>query len=146
MNEATKLGVSAINAQNQANVEGKAIALINDILRLQDCVTKLEVDIKEYQESLNKLQIPEVNEKAIIGAALPPAESQNLNQQTIAKAILALQKSNQSNVERISTRLTEAVLASRADIAACEKEIAKKRDELSKLAVEVVTPEAVVGE
>ena len=142
---AAALGIEAVNKQNLEIAEGKAMIVIDKIVRLNAVVKQSKDNIVQLQSQLNELQVPCVSEATVLGASLPAPDKQNHNQKTIAAVIDKLAKSKVGCVEGAATRLTSAIAAEQANIEATQKEQAKLREELAKIEVEVLSEASVAG-
>jgi len=135
--------LEVINQQNQQQAQGKAILLINDIIQLKDCIASQEQELERLKQEHQLLTMPSVTDIKVLGIKLPPEAVQNENEKTIAAVLDTLNKGKQGHVKSKSTLLAEAVLAKQASIEAANLTIDKKREELSKLTVVVVTAETI---
>lgn len=142
---AQELGIEAFNKQAQDVAEGKAIKIVDVIVRLVACNAASVKNIEGYQKTLSDLQNPEINENSVLGATLPKPDSQNENQKTIASVIQKLAKGRQGGVEQAAVRLTEAVVAEQARIEANNNELASLRKELAEIKVATVSVSEVAG-
>jgi hypothetical protein len=146
INSAASLGIAAVNKQNLEVAEGKAIIVVDKIVRLNAAKKQSEKTILELQSELAELQVPCISESSVLGGSLPPAEQQNHNQKAIAAVIDKLAKSKVGCVEGQATCLTSAIAAEQAAIEAIAKDQAKLREELAGIKVEVLTETEVAGQ
>lgn len=142
---AASLGIAAVNKQNLEIAEGRAMIVIDKIVRLNAVVKQSKDNIVQLQSQLNELQVPCASEATVLGASLPAPDKQNHNQKTIAAVIDKLAKSKVGCVEGVATRLTSAIASEQANIEATQKEQAKLREELAGIEVEVLSEAQVAG-
>lgn len=133
--------VAAINKENLEIAEGKAIALVQSILRRQSAIKDNDSQIDSLQKEVGQLANSEITVASVMGGV--PASglhgSQSETQKTIAKVVETLVKSKQGCVENKASRLAEAIISLKAGNVELEKAIAKDQKELAELKVEVVT-------
>ena len=145
-NNIATAAVDAVNKVNQGQVENKGAALVTGILQLQEEKKGSLDNIKEYQQELAEIREDVINDHTVLGTTLPAEGKRNANEVTIARVIEQLNKNKQDGILRCSTRLTEAVIGAQANVEALDKKIRERRDELLKLAADVVTVDEVIGD
>lgn len=136
-------GINATNEQRQAAVEAQARAIIQNILMEQNNIKTYRSHITGYQEQLKKLSLNIISDVDVLGSTLP--STLNANQQTIAKAIQQTNESCQSRVKEQTTEIINSITSWEQSIKGCEDRIAKLREQLSALSVDVVTADQVLG-
>ncbi len=144
-NKVVQTAIDNLNAANLEAASNRASGLIVRIKGLQVELARQAKTEEELKAELNKLQTPDITDVAILGKALPTS-GLNLNQQTIAKAIEALQKGKQGSVQVLSDRLTQGIAQSQEQQASTQASINKLIEELEKIAPEVVTESEITGQ
>jgi len=142
VNQATVLGVNAVNKSRQAEVESKAQNLIGQILGNQKTIKSYEATIAEEQGKLKVLALDVIDQKSVLGSEIT---AQNVNQVTILNAIKKLNDARQESVSIQSQGHINKIKGYEATVKNLNAQIAGWRSELSQLAAEVVTAEQVVG-
>jgi hypothetical protein len=143
-NKVVTLAIQNLNDANMQAAANKASALIVRISGLQTHLAGLVKTEAELKAELNKLQTPDITDVSILGTSLPTTGA-NLNQQTIAKAIEALQKGKQGRVMETSDRLAQGIATSQEEQANTQKNIDKLVAELTAITPEVVTESEITG-
>ncbi len=142
-----KVVAAAIENLNAANLEAASNKASGLIVRIKGLQTQLAAQVKteaELKVELNKLQTPDITDVSILGSPLPTS-GLNLNQQTIAKAIEALQKGKQGSVQAQSDRLAGGIAQAQAEQANIQTVIDKLVSELNQITPEVVTESEITG-
>lgn len=143
MNEATTLGLAAVNKGRQIAVENQAVSLIGCITNNQKAIATYEASIKQEQEALAKLAGDVVTMKQVLGTEF--TGTLNPNQVTIANAIKKHIDAKQEQVSLQSQGHINRMESSRTTIKGLELQIAEWRKQLAALSVDVVKAEQVVG-
>lgn len=134
--------VKALNEQRQAQVEATARGIIGNIMGENNNIKSYQTHIANAQKELAKITSSVITDVDALGGALP--EQMNQNQVTIAKAIQQLNEANQASVKASAACILGSITQYEKSIEGCEQRIAKQREELAKLAVEVVD-ESIAG-
>jgi len=143
MNQATTLGVEAVNKTRQTEVLNKAQSLINSILTNNKSIKCYESQIVDQQKALAALADDVVTQAAVLGAEF--SAPLNPNQLTIVEAIKKTNDARQATVAMNGQHHTNEVLRLQAAIKMANKSNDELRKQLSELAVDVVTVSAVAG-
>lgn len=144
MNEATQLGIAAINKNRQSMVESQAINLAERVLSHNRIIASEKEAIRVQQVELAKIQQDVITQESVLGSEM--TGTLNINQQTIAKAIAKMNEQRQGQVELRGQAHINRIEQSKATIKQNEECIAKLREELAKLQVDVVDAASVVGQ
>lgn len=142
-NNATTLGIQAVNKVRQSQVEAKASDLINRILANQKSIKGYQEQIVAEQKLLGAIADDVITQKDAIGSEFTPPL--NPNQATILEVIKKMNEARQSSISLSSQTHINRIEQSKATIVNLEKQIAEWRKMLSELAVEVVTVEGITG-
>ena len=144
-NKVVDAAIAAMNEQNQKNAEGRAAVVINEVKQLR-CANKGSTEsIAKLQAKLAELQQPCISAECILGSPLPPEESQNENQKTIARSITAMVKAKQGSVEVECKALADRIAAEQAQVKSNEAAVAKLLEKLAAITPEIVTSSEITG-
>ncbi len=135
--------IGKLNECKQSAVEAEAQSLINFILGEQQTIARLNDEIRQHREELVKMSHDLISVESVTGSPAPAIP--NINEETISKVILELNKSKQGSIEHAAKRLSDAVVGKQASIKATNDRITELRTKLAKLQAAVVTPETVLG-
>lgn len=144
MNTVANLGVSAINKARQADVEAKAMRLINLIDGNQKSIKCINERTAGFQAEHQKLAEDVVKQEDVLATPISGA-TLNPNQVTILNAIRKINDSKQEHVSLQSQGLINKIDANNKQVAGLNKQIGEWREELSKLSVDVIDAEVVLG-
>lgn len=143
VNQATALGINAVNKARQSTVEAEAQVLINAILANNKSIKSYQKSISDEQVKLNELALDVVDQRGVLG--LEFGTPLNPNQVTIVNAIKKINDARQESVSVVSQGHINRIKQYEATIAALNKSNDETRKKLTELAVDVVSIESVVA-
>lgn len=144
VNQATVLGINAVNKSRQADVESKAQNLIGQILGNQKTIKSYDALVTEEKVKLNELALDVIDQRTVVGSEF--GTPLNPNQVTILNAIKKLNDARQESVSIVSQGHINKIKGYEATIKNLNTQVDGWRKQLAELAAEVVTPEQVVGQ
>lgn len=142
-NQATVLGVDAVNKVRQSEVLAKATSLINGILANNKTIKCYKECIVEERKKLAAIADDVVTVASIMGTEF--STPLNPNQQTIADAIKKINEQRQATIALNGQHHSNQILIKQDGIKMIEKSNEELRKQLAELGVDVVTLTAVAG-
>ena len=142
-NTVTTNALAQLNKDRQAKVTDEAQAKITYLLREQATIKSCQESIKVHQDAVKLLVEDVLTAESVFGR--PASVTPTQNEVTILNAIKERNDAKQKSIEANSKSHLGAITEMNATITACNARIATLREELSKLAADVVTETQVLG-